>query len=142
MDPLSAGIIAGGGLLGGLFSPGQQKPDNTYSAIGMPKQANLLQGMVDAYASGSGEFGFGPAAQSGMSTLLQAMRDRGFTGNMAGGVGGSLVGNMLAQAMGQDINARRQYGLNLAQAQPWVMNYQHRGASPMGLTGYRGVEPA
>ena len=136
---LALGIGAGSSLAGGLLSSGPERPDNMYSAIGMPAQANMLQSMVNSYASGSGEFGFGPAAQSGMSTLLQAMRDRGFTGNMSGGVGGSLVGNMLAQAMGQDISARRGYGLSLAQAQPWTMNYQHRGASPMGPSGYRGV---
>ena len=132
--PIGAAMLGGAGLnfLGGMMQKQPEGPAPTYSIPGIMQQGRLIRDMVNSSRRGDGDFGFAPAAQAGNATLQQMLRDRGMAGNTGEGAGGSLFAQMLSQAMGQDAAGRRQFGLQAAQAQPWVFNYQNKGNSPLG----------
>lgn len=118
---------AGTQLLGGLLGGGgpEQRPMNT--GMTNPMQVDLLNRMMQAYQGGSGEFGFGPAAQSGMATLQRQMGQRGI--GMQSGVAQNALAQMMSQAMQGDSMNRRQYGMGLVGAQPGSMfNYDRLGS--------------
>ena len=102
-------------LLGpALANIAQGAPDPTMTRFAIRQQPALLQQLIKAYTQGQGEFGFGPAAKQGRGTLMNFLNQRNI--NPASGVGGSLYASMLAQAMAQDAQARRMYGLQLGTA--------------------------
>jgi len=117
--PLGLGaLMIGGQALSSLFGPKPPEQFPSINAVGLPGQVGLLERMIGSYGRGQGEFGFGPAAQQGSATLRNMMGQRGIS--PSSGVYNSALAQMLAQAMGQDVNARRQFGLGLAQARPWT----------------------
>ena len=125
MDWWQAGALGLQGL-GALFGGGgaEERPMNT--GMTNPGQIDLLNRLMQAYQSGSGEFGFGPAAQQGMATMQQQMGQRGI--GMGSGVAQGAISQMLAQAMQGDANNRRQYGMGLVGASPGSMfNYDRLG---------------
>jgi hypothetical protein len=129
--PVAAGA---GSLLGGLFGGGgaEQRPMNT--GITNPEQVALLRRMIEAYGQGSGEFGFGPAAQSGYATLSGLLGGRGI--GMGSGVAQSALSQMMSQAMTADSQNRQNYGMNLVGAGPGsLFNYDRLGVGTSGLSG-------
>lgn len=107
--------IFGGGDQGGPFRPGMAR-------IGSGSQMSLFEQIMRAAQNRQGEFGFGQAAQMGNATLKQQMGDRGI--NSGSGVYNSALAQMLAQAANQDTQNYRNFAMNAAQMQPWVLNSQ------------------
>ena len=129
-------VGAGASALGGLLGGESQHVMRNYSVPGIWNQGKLIEQMVNANMRGDGDYGFGQAVQQGTSSLEQMMRDRGFAGSLgSGGVGSSLLAQMMASAAGQEAMNRQQFGLQAAQAQPWVFNYQKKGTAPYGAYG-------
>jgi len=116
--------MMGGGALSGLLQ-GNPEQYPTITRLFMREQPELLKFMIGNFRQGQGEFGFGPLAKQAHGSLLGMLGQRNI--NPRSGVAGSLYANMLAQAMGQDVNARRQFGLNLAQARPATVSGQQFG---------------
>jgi len=122
MDPMTLAAM-GAQFAGGLFGGGPSDPAQTYTGVGSLPQTNLLNSMILAAQQGSGEFGFGPAAQQGYQTMANQMGQRGIS--MDSGVAQSALGNMMQQAIAGDTASRRNYMMGLAQARPWTVNYQN-----------------
>lgn len=120
MDPISLAAM-GAQFAGGLFGGGSGDPAQTYVGVGSLPQVNLLNQMILAAQRGSGEFGFGPAMQQAYGTLQGQAQQRGM--DMNSGVMQGALQQMMANALAQDANNRRQYMTGLAQARPWTMNY-------------------
>ena len=117
MEPLSAGIMAGGNMLAGMFGGQDEfRPGKLHSRWADPFQGALFQQQMKGAMSGAGDFGFGQAAKQGNSQLSHMMADRGISPQS--GVGMAAQGNMLSQAMGQDVGNRRQYTMGLLNTQP------------------------
>jgi len=116
--PVGMGIGAVGNVLAGAFGGGQQyNPGKLHSRWADPYQGQLFQQQMKRAMSGAGDFGFGQAAKQGTSQLQQMMADRGIS--QGSGVGMAATGNMLANAMGQDIGNRRAWTGQLLNTQPF-----------------------
>ncbi len=113
----AAGITALGNLIGGAYGGGEQyDPGKIHSRWADPYQGMLFQDQMKQAMSGGGDFGFGQAAKAGTSQLQQMMADRGISPQS--GVGLSATGDMLANAMSQDIGNRRNYTMGLLNTTP------------------------
>lgn len=122
MDPGTALLLSSGAnMLGGLFSGGQeaqqQLPVSLHNVN--PLQSLLYRKLINQFATGSGDFGFGTAAKQGMSTVRQLMADRGIAPES--GVYQSALATVLGQAAQGDVAARRQYGMGLLNTPMQVM---------------------
>lgn len=131
MDPLTAGLMVGGPMIGGMFS--EDAPKN-YTGLQSKAQLDLINQMVRMMQQGGGEFGFGQAARSGNETLMNSLAQRGI--NQNSGVGQSALASMLAQAATGDAANRRQFGMQVSQAQAPLVNYQRLGQGWEGVPGY------
>jgi hypothetical protein len=125
MGPWGAAIGAAGSLLGGLVGgrPDQYIPQ---MRIGSQNQVGLLEQLIRQARSGQGEYGFGAATRSGMSTLRQQMGNMGI--QQGAPVWNSALAQLLASAGAQDAGNRRQFALQTAQASPWT--YQQYTRQP------------
>ena len=130
------GIAAAGlgSALGGLMGGGGPEQRPMHTGMMVPEQAELLRKMIAAYQGGSGEFGFGPAATSGMATWRNMMGQRGI--GLDSGVAQGGFAQMMAQAMGMDSQNRGQFGMGLIGAQPGsLFNYDRLGTGMRQATG-------
>ena len=117
MSGLALGAMALGNTLAGAFGgQDQYNPGKIHSRWADPYQGQLFQQQMQRAMSGAGDFGFGQAAKQGNSQLSQMMADRGIS--PMSGVGMAAQGNMLSQAMGQDIGNRRAWTGQLLNTQP------------------------
>ena len=108
---LGPAIGALGNVLGAFGQPGPQEQLPTNLVLSDPGQYKMLNAMRKAYMTGSGDFGFGSNVKQGSSQLSQFMADRGIS--QGSGYYGGAMGNMIAQAMSGDAQARRGYGMDL-----------------------------
>jgi len=96
----------------------QQQTQNQFQAAN-PAQQALLNQMIQAFRSGSGEFGFGPAVQQGQATAANILANRGISPQSGQAI--SALQGIITGAIGNDTAARRQQGLNLVTAAPQML---------------------
>ena len=143
MNPLAMyGIGTGVNALGGLLSGGGQDQATTYTDMIIPQQRGLLTQMINQYASGGGDYGLGASLREGSATLQNMLAQMGIA--PGSGAHASALSRMIANAVQNDAQNRRQYGLALGQASPAMMNFQQQGGGlqrdwsnwQAGQTGY------
>jgi len=134
IEPLSAGILAGGGMLSGMFGGGEQDrgPGKPHAMYMDPYQGLLFQKNIKDYMAGRGDFGFGALAKQGKSQLSQFMADRGIAPDSGFATAG--MADAMMRAASGDMQNRRNYGIQLAGMQPNLMfGEQGFGAVPGNL---------
>ena len=105
MDPATGYMIgAGANTLGqGLMGQPDQPLGNLH--LVNPAQQALYNTMAQRLLGGGGDFGFGSAYKQGKGQVQQMMAQRGISPQS--GVAMSAMGNMTADAVGQDAANRR-----------------------------------
>jgi hypothetical protein len=79
-----------------------------------PQQQALLNRQISDFQNGGGDYGFGQSAKAGNATLTDMLANRGIA--LDSGAGLAAQSNMLGAALAGDAQNRRNYGLQLAQA--------------------------
>lgn len=136
-NPWLTAALLGGSMLSAYNQPdpAEQLPGNLVMTD--PRQWQLYGDMVNAYQSGSGDYGYGSMMRSGESQLAQALADRGISQDS--GVYTSALTDLIAQAQAADAANRYQYGVSLLNSPPSTAvitgENQIPGAAEMGSGG-------
>ena len=99
-----AAIMAGSAIGGALGGGGGDQPLGNLHLVN-PMQQQLYNTMARRLMSGGGDFGFGSAYKQGKNQVQQMMAQRGISPQS--GVNLATMGNMTANAVGQDAANRR-----------------------------------
>ena len=109
--PYLEAAAVGANTLGSALGLNQQDPVLGNLHLVNPAQQALYGNMAQGLLRGGGDFGLGSGFKQGSSQLAQMMAARGISPQSGAAAGA--YGNMVGNAMSNDVQARRQYALSL-----------------------------
>lgn len=128
MDPLGAGLMVGGNVLGTLLQDDPEKPQmpRSYTGLLNPAQITGTNQLLQMLMSGGGDFGSGAATRQANATLMGQLANRGIDPNSK--FAGSALADMLGGIAGQDASRRGNLLLQVLNSTPGNrINYQNLG---------------